>query len=201
MSFQQTKEQERAAAAWTKITGCLQQAIQDVRRQVDSLQRRVDSSPSERDCQRLEELRKKLSKLESKKGGREWQESFASHVKKLPMLVLANGLGATLAFLKAKGKNDPSAEEEVLYRQISQWVTGQIWGGTGDANLLTRLIASSSDSNVYRRATTEALAFAVWLKRFAEAELEAEPDLTPEAEEESPAATEEGTSDEPSPSA
>jgi CRISPR-associated protein Cmr5 len=122
--------------------------------------------------------------LQDPKNGREWQQSYASHVKKFPMLVLTNGLGQTLAFLRAKGKNDRAAEEEVLYHQISNWVTAQIWGGEGDAGLLPKLIAPDSGSDVYRRATVEALAFVNWLKRFAEAALEAEPDLTVEEEEE-----------------
>lgn len=153
------------------MTGCLNQAIAD-------LQLQVKSASGER----LRNLRKRLGRLQDPKIGREWQKSYASHVKKFPMLVLTNGLGTTLAFLQAKGKNDPSAEEEVLYRHLSRWVTAQIWGGEGNTDLLSQLIAPSAGSDVYRRATVEALAFVNWLKRFAEAKFEAEPDSTAEEE-------------------
>jgi CRISPR-associated protein Cmr5 len=180
-SLQQTKEQERAARAWADVTGCLDQAIEVLIRQINSAKRRVDRDPDNPENQkRLEDLTKRLQYLQNPKYGREWQQSYASHVKKLPMLVLTNGLGPALAFLRAKGKNDRTAEEEALYQQMSKWVTAQIWGGEGDAGLLLKLIAPASGSDVYRRATVEALAFLEWLKRFAEAVLEPEPDLTME---------------------
>jgi len=180
MSLQRTQEQERAAAAWARIIGCLAHVIEIVRSDVDALRHRVENHPNDNEGQRQLAARQRLlDRLRSEKGGRDWQNSFGSQVKKLPMHVLANGLGTALAFLKAKGGNDPSAEQEVLYRYISQWVTAQLWGGSGDANLLSRII-NSPDVNDYRRATREALAFVVWLKRFAEAEFDAKPELASE---------------------
>jgi CRISPR-associated protein Cmr5 len=190
MSLQRTQEQARAAAAWANIKGCLAQVIEVVRKDVDDLQRRRENNPNDSEVQgRYRSCTARLAQLQSEKGGRDWKKSFSSHVKKFPMLVLANGLGTALAFLKAKGGNDPRIEEEILYQYISQWVTAQIWGGSGDANLLTRLVTSASDID-YRRATKEALAFIVWLKRFAEAEFEAKPEFPLEPQEASAAVEE-----------
>lgn len=122
MSQQQTKEQQRAKAAWQAA-----------------------------------------SEIKSK--GKVNREGYSTQAKSFPMLVLTNGLGQALAFLRAKGK----AEHRDYYRHMSTWVTGEIFN-TSDEQLLERLL--DNNSNIYRRATTEALAFAAWLKRFAEAELD-----------------------------
>lgn len=97
-----------------------------------------------------------------------FSKEYKSLAQKLPSYILTNGLGQTLAFLKAKGKGDRASAHEALYVHLSEWVTAQI---TGDAN--DRLLAwvMQRDSASYRRTTVEALAFIAWLKRFAEAEL------------------------------
>lgn len=92
---------------------------------------------------------------------------YGSLARKLPSLILANGLGQTLAFLKSKGyeggQRDPGKAEGLLYDQVSEYVLGK------GQDLLTKVMNESSFE--YRRHTTEVLAFAGWLKRFAEAEL------------------------------
>jgi CRISPR-associated protein Cmr5 len=131
MSAQHTKEQERAAVAWSCV----------------------------------EEVKPKS-----------WQGKYGAWVKKFPALVLTNGLGHALAFLRSKNKEHHSA----LYGHVSSWTTKEIFGvASGDDKLLERLMGAHpyearADSDMYRRATTEALAFTVWLKRFAEAELKIE---------------------------
>jgi CRISPR-associated protein Cmr5 len=86
---------------------------------------------------------------------------------KAPSLILTNGLGQTLAFLKAKGKNDPSDQHEVLYQHISDWLKQQLKLNDD----LLEWIVSKATSQQYRLATMEALALLQWLKRFAEAVL------------------------------
>ncbi len=54
-----------------------------------------------------------------------------------------------------------------MFQHLSTWVCSQLKSGTG--NLLDRVL--TMDSQRYRLATSEALAFLQWLKRFAEAEL------------------------------
>jgi CRISPR-associated protein Cmr5 len=86
---------------------------------------------------------------------------------KVPSLIVTNGLGQTLAFLKAKGKGDPGNEHEVLYRHLADWVSEKV---NADGDLLSWLV-NTATSQQYRLATMEALALLQWLKRFAEAEL------------------------------
>jgi len=115
--------------------------------------------------------------LEQERAGRAWEcvrevkdkedyaDKYGSLARKAPSLVQTNGLGQTLAFLlsKAKGKDN---EHQALYDHLSGWVTGQMrWGKP----LLEEVV--SRDSADYRRATAEAMAFLIWLRRFAEAEL------------------------------
>jgi len=101
----------------------------------------------------------------------DFKKKYGSLARKLPMLVLTNGLGQTLAFLKAKGKNDLSDEHTMLFRHLSRWVLSQVAPALTVTNcdLLNWVLESGSAD--YRRATLEALAFLNWLKRFAEAEL------------------------------
>lgn len=102
--------------------------------------------------------------------GKTFEGKYGGRVKELPALILTNGLGQTLAFLRAKGKGNPNAPQ-TLYGHLSEWVMSEIASGQQDS-LLEWIIGQ--DSSTYRRATTEALAFTVWLKRFAEAELKSE---------------------------
>lgn len=107
----------------------------------------------------------------SEVNGQPCEGKYGSLARKFPVLVLTNGLGHSLAFLRAKGKDHHKA----LYRHFSTWVTWEIYDARpGTNDLLERIIEDGSDT--YRRATTEALAFAVWIKRFAEAELREEED-------------------------
>ncbi len=104
----------------------------------------------------------------------DFKKKYGSLARRVPMLILTNGLGPTLAFLRSKGKNDPHDEHTVLAGHLSTWVLSQIASGTQNQTLLDWVL--NHDSNDYRRATTEALAYLVWLKRFAEAELPTEED-------------------------
>lgn len=97
-----------------------------------------------------------------------FRKEYKSLAQKLPALILTNGLGQSLAFLRAKGKGDSGNEHGALYSHLSQWVMKQMKDVAND-NLLNWVV--ESDSIAYRRAATESLAFLSWLKRFAEAEL------------------------------
>jgi CRISPR-associated protein Cmr5 len=52
---------------------------------------------------------------------------------------------------------------------VSNWVRQEV-KPSSSADLL-QWVANDAETSEYRRATVEALAFLVWLKRFAEAEL------------------------------
>jgi len=97
-----------------------------------------------------------------------YRKDYKSLAQKMPSYILTNGLGQTLAFLKAKGKGNRTDQHEMLYRHLSDWVMSQV-DNKGSDGLLNWVL--EKDSIAYRRATTETLAFLIWLKRFAEAEL------------------------------
>ena len=100
-----------------------------------------------------------------------FQAKYGSLARNLPTMIQVNGLAQTLAFLRAKGKN----YHNQAFAHLSDWVCDRFnWTG-GD--LLSKVIAADMDSQRYRLATTEALAFLQWLKRFAEAELVTEEEL------------------------
>jgi CRISPR-associated protein Cmr5 len=104
----------------------------------------------------------------------DFKKKYGSLARRVPMLILTNGLGPTLAFLRSKGKNDPHDAHTVLAGHLSTWVLSQIASGAQNQTLLDWVL--NHDSHDYRRATAEALAYLVWLKRFAEAELPTEED-------------------------
>jgi CRISPR-associated protein Cmr5 len=90
------------------------------------------------------------------------QKEYGSLVRGLPALVQSDGLASTLVFLKAKGKTHHRA----AYDHVSMWVMGHLTNDADD-DLLEWLLKVNSFE--YRQATTEALAYIAWLKRFAEA--------------------------------
>lgn len=101
-------------------------------------------------------------------------QDYGQLAKSAPADILTNGLGQTLAFLRAKGyergkKKNGNNEHAYLLENLTYWVKSQIhW--RSDKELLQWIVEDASTED-YRRATTEALAFLQWLKRFAEAEL------------------------------
>ncbi len=110
----------------------------------------------------------------------EFKKKYGSLARKVPMLVLTNGLGQTLAFLVSKAKlkeapqkrgADAQASGEV-FKHLSVWTMSQLAPSAGNQDLLRWVL--NNDSAAYRRATVEALAYLMWLKRFAEAELPTE---------------------------
>jgi len=132
----------------------------------------INSLPKTLEQQRAHQAWQCVQEVTSK--SQDFKKKYGSLVRRLPMLVLTNGLGQTLAFLKAKDKNDSSDEHTMLFQHLSRWVLSQVAPASTGTNcdLLNWVLAN--DSAAYRRATMEALAFLNWLKRFAEAELPTE---------------------------
>lgn len=100
------------------------------------------------------------------------RKEYRTTVMKLPSLILTNGLGQTLAFLKSKGKGVVSNPEEKVYSDLQEWLhSGETinWGNANHDELIERIMAIDSDK--YRLVTSEALSFLSWLKRFADAVL------------------------------
>lgn len=129
----------------------------------------------------------RLQKVEQKRAAEAWsciqavsedidsskfKKEYRSIVMKLPTLILTNGLGQTLAFLKSKGKNDDSNPEEKVYGDLQGWLKKPNvvnWGRVTHDELIERIMAI--DSTKYRFITIESLSFLNWLKKFADAVL------------------------------
>lgn len=138
ISPQQTKDQERANAAWR----CVEEAGQQ--------------SP-------------------------DFKKRYGTLARKLPALIQTNGLGQALAFLYSKAKfaeaEDKRSSEAkangTIFNQLSDRVMKELEIASQDQGKLLRVLVQQQTA-FYRRATAEALAFALWLRRFAEAELPSE---------------------------
>lgn len=100
-----------------------------------------------------------------KKGG-SVADDYQSYAKDLPMRIKTSGLGAALAFIKAKDAEAYS----LLYEDIDDWLTTSeraylLAGARGD-DLVEQIV--TLDSTAYRAVTREVLAYLSWLRRFAE---------------------------------
>ncbi len=96
------------------------------------------------------------------------KKEFGIQVKKLPTRIMTAGLGQALAFLEAKkvGKNGDKPGYVALIDTLSDWL--QIMRpGKAEECLLQRVI--QGDANFQRYATSECLAYLLWLVRFADA--------------------------------
>jgi len=118
----------------------------------------------------LEQKRAALAwkKIEEVREKENFQEKYCSAVLKAPAMIMTNGLGPTLAFLRSRKEE----AEDILYEHISAWLKSPdapiSWTSTKD-DIMERIV--EEDSIVYRQATQEALMFVTWLKRFAQARL------------------------------
>lgn len=93
-------------------------------------------------------------------------DKYASLAKSAPVMILTNGLGQTLAFVISKSKK--GNEYSALFEHLDLWLSENVmWTGnvSGRGKLMERII--NENSQIYRLATEEALAFLGWIKRFA----------------------------------
>ena len=93
------------------------------------------------------------------------KKDYKSYVKKIPMMVLNNGLGATFAFVYSKKKNGNAYE--LIDTQIQKWFK------IDEKEDLVKWIIEQNSSE-YRATTNETLALFNWLKRFADGMIEEE---------------------------
>lgn len=99
-----------------------------------------------------------------------FKKEYGSLVRGLPAMIQTNGLGPTLAFLQAKAKGKPATHYGLLFDHVSRWVLGlfrRVEHDLPEHDLLEWVYRRSSVE--YRDATTEAIAYSIWLKRLAEA--------------------------------
>lgn len=106
-------------------------------------------------------------------------KEYKSYVKKIPMMIKTNGLGAAVAFVKAKRKLDKPNAYTLIYEQLTDWlskkslVTSGLFGETtNNFDLIQKVI--EMDSQTYRTVTIETLALLAWVSRFAEGLIQGE---------------------------
>jgi CRISPR-associated protein Cmr5 len=113
--------------------------------------------------------------LEQRRAAAAWEhvgdspsKEYVSLVRGASATILSCGLGQTIAFYVSKAKKDK--EYDLLTTHLAQWVLGNREKPDKSKNgthLLQEII--NNDSDRYRELTSEALAYLVWLKRFADA--------------------------------
>lgn len=115
------------------------------------------------DLQRAEHALRAVEVLRDQKIGHD-----VSYVSALPANILQNGLGQSLATLLSaanKGNNDDPHRN--LYDQMQSWLCRDAQDApyAGKPNLIEAITDGSERD--YLHAHTEALAYLVWLKKFA----------------------------------
>lgn len=95
---------------------------------------------------------------------------YKTYVKKIPMMIKTNGLGAAFAFMKSKKKEETY---KLLYKQTHDWLKENLaLGETFSKNDDLVKILIELDSSSYRAVTIEVLALFNWLKRFSDGLIE-----------------------------
>ena len=121
--------------------------------------------------QRVADVKQRNQQLEAKK---RYEKEYSALARGAPADIQVNGLGQTLAFWRAKGceKGQPKQGGNNAHYQLllhtSAWLSER---GLGRAEDALDWIINQASTDEYRRATAETIAFLIWLKRFAEAEL------------------------------
>lgn len=115
-----------------------------------------------------------LGKVDSIKGGGD-KSKYKTQLLKLPARLHNNGLGQTVAFYLSAGRGKP---ETAICGWIEEWLLQrEVYERGPLINAITGADPSIDRDRVeplYREASAEVRALAVWLKRFAEAFIEGE---------------------------
>jgi len=101
-----------------------------------------------------------LSKIEEK--GNERKE-FTQFCKSFPTMVLKNGLGQSLAFIRSKHEK----RYEIMYDTLNAWLVKELKLDGKD----TFLKIHEMDAKQYMQAQTESLRFLEWVKRYESAKI------------------------------
>lgn len=113
------------------------------------------------------------------------KEEYARLVRRLPVMILRNGLGQAIAFHLASAEGDADSAAGRVVRDLSDWLMGvqAIYEEQRDARPLDRLIDAlmAGSGNDYRRAQVEALGLLDWMKKFADAFLPSQRASEPES--------------------
>lgn len=103
-------------------------------------------------------------------------KEYTSYVKRLPMLIKTNGLGATLAFMFSKRNKDEGKYWNEIGRNLYYWLRDQKRIDSNKIKSFDDLVkeVNQLSSTEYRSLTAEVISFLSWLKRFADGLIEGE---------------------------
>lgn len=103
----------------------------------------------------------------AKKLDRSAAQTYGGEAKKLPMRIMAAGLGHALAFIVAKAAKKKGLQP--LHDDVTDWVIRKRpLKARAPESLIESIV--QADAGFLRLATDETLAYLQWLNRFAEAE-------------------------------
>lgn len=100
--------------------------------------------------------------------GKDFEKKYSSHVRKLPSMIVHNGLFTTVAFIRSKAGSDEGWE--AIEKDIKEFLREF---EKKEPESLIEFFANLSLQE-YRLYTQKLLYFAQWLKRIAEGELKYE---------------------------
>lgn len=108
-----------------------------------------------------------VRKVKDALGEGDQAQKFVSYVEALPATILANGLGQAAATLFAQGKNGPNDPHLLLFNALEKWLCRDARQAPyrNGGKLMDAIV--NSDRSAYLRAQAEALAWLVWMKKFA----------------------------------
>jgi Uncharacterized protein predicted to be involved in DNA repair len=122
----------------------------------------------------VKEVKDKANEMDKmNKKGKDFASRYLSYAKKLPSMIIYNGLLTTVAFAKAKAKK-ASIEGlawEKLLEHLKEFLRRE--GMNQDNKDLIEFL-SEREVQEYRLITKRVLDFSLWLKRIAEGEIEDE---------------------------
>lgn len=99
------------------------------------------------------------------------QKEYRSYARRIPQMILTNGLGQTLAFVFSKKKEGNAYD--LVYEQMKDYMNSphvSVIQKPNDKDLIEWVV--SLNTHEYRYVEEEILAFLNWLRRFAEGLLE-----------------------------
>ncbi len=127
---------------------------------------------------RIEKYQNSDGKTRDDKAEIKFKKEYGSLARGMPAMIQMNGLGQSLAYLLAKSKGYNDKYYIFLYRHIALWLKNTIHELKNEEDLKIILpILVELPSKKFMYATREAIAFSIWLRRFAEAKGWAEDEI------------------------
>ena len=125
----------------------------------------MSSSKPTLEQQRAAHALKQIEKVK----GRNDAGDYKSYSESLPATIVMNGLGQACATLlaQAKGESSDKNAHRQLYDHLEDWLCSSEAHVSVSKPLIEALV--QSDQSTYFHAQAEALAYLVWLKKFAQA--------------------------------